>query len=330
MKNFKKIPMNNYNFVSILICTKDRSVMLKGTLSSMKNLIIPKHMNYEAVIVDNGSKDDTKKVISGFKKFLPLSYVLEKKTGHAIALNTGIKKCRGDLILMTDDDIIFDKNWLLSYLNAANQYPKAGYFFSKIVPIFEIDPPFWWTELAPKSLSGRNLGDKVIEFKKHCKEANMIGVNIAAPRKILKKFKYWPRIGFSSITGLKGGAETKLGKDIMLAGNSSYYIPNAIIYHRVPKERINFKYLKQKKRRVGRSSVYYEKPRHRPQKIKGTILAIMEIILWFLLFLFYKLLNKELMAKKAYLSFIKAWGKIQEYFYYQFKLKKVYENLDNM
>ena len=54
--------------ISLVICTFNRSINLRNTLNSISGLSIPNNLNWEIIIVDNNSNDDTKSVIKSFQK----------------------------------------------------------------------------------------------------------------------------------------------------------------------------------------------------------------------------------------------------------------------
>ena len=319
MKNLLKMNIR-FKFITILICTRNRGALIEDALKSLKDLYIPKCINYEVIIVDNGSNDNTKNSIFKFIDSIPLKYIYEDRGGHSYGLNTGIDNSKGDLVLMTDDDVEVDKFWLFNYWEIANKFPDAGYYFGKIKPIFEINPPYWWNHLTPRSLSGRDEGEEVKCFDKPLWQSDMIGANIAAPRKILKKYKFNTKLGGSPITGLGGGTDTKLGRDIIKAGYKCYYVPDSIINHIIPRYRINFDYMKKRKVSIGRSSIYFEKQNH----------IISSFFYELFLCLIFKVRRNDLKFKKSYLALMKNSGKLYELFYFRFKLMRVYESIDNL
>ena len=53
-----------------------------------------------------------------FKKFRNIFFIKSKKKGQIEQRNLGIKKCKSNLILQLDDDIILEKNTLFSLVNS--------------------------------------------------------------------------------------------------------------------------------------------------------------------------------------------------------------------
>lgn len=95
-------------FVTVAVCTKDRTDSLKDTLKSLQKL---KYPNYEVLVIDNAPSNDRTKylVASRFPKF---KYVREQRQGLDFARNTAIECSSGEIIAFIDDDAIADPNWL--------------------------------------------------------------------------------------------------------------------------------------------------------------------------------------------------------------------------
>src|SRR5690606_4281133 len=98
---------------SIIIPTYNRAGELLETIDSIARLDVPG--DWELIVVDNRSTDDTKPVVqealAGYP--VPLRYVYEPEQGRYAALNTGIRAATGRIIATTDDDARVEPDWLL-------------------------------------------------------------------------------------------------------------------------------------------------------------------------------------------------------------------------
>lgn len=67
--------------------------------------------DFEWLIVDDGSTDDTKKFVNDIKKNTPfqITYIFQKNGGKHRAHNTAVKNCKNDYFLILDSDDILDK-----------------------------------------------------------------------------------------------------------------------------------------------------------------------------------------------------------------------------
>ncbi len=104
--------------ISVIICTHNGVNRIENALHSLSDMIIPESVLWELVIVDNGSTDNTKEIVTKTCDILrlPYKYVLEKYRGLSFARNRGILASSGEIIAFTDDDCIVTPNWISSIL----------------------------------------------------------------------------------------------------------------------------------------------------------------------------------------------------------------------
>lgn len=77
----------------------------------LESVLHQTYKNYEIIVVDNNSTDETRRVVKNFyhKK---LRYIFEEHKSRGAARNAGILVAMGEIIAMTDADCIVPKNWL--------------------------------------------------------------------------------------------------------------------------------------------------------------------------------------------------------------------------
>ena len=98
--------------VSLIICTRNRSAILRQTLDAVATMHVPDVVRYEVIVVDNASTDGTKAIVEAAVMRLPVRYLRESRPGLGRARNTGLSNALGRLIFITDDDCIVSPNWL--------------------------------------------------------------------------------------------------------------------------------------------------------------------------------------------------------------------------
>ncbi len=105
--------------LSIILCTYNRCESLKDTLASILEQNCDGSFDYELLVVDNNSCDQTKATVLSFMdKFQGrLRYVFEARQGKSYALNTALQKVKGDIIVFTDDDCCPHPEWLKRICN---------------------------------------------------------------------------------------------------------------------------------------------------------------------------------------------------------------------
>lgn len=87
---------------------------MSRTLDRLRDLAIPPSTEFELLVVDNASSDDTRAVVLDFAAgaHFRTRYVLETVKGLSQARNRGLGESSGELILFTDDDCLVDENWI--------------------------------------------------------------------------------------------------------------------------------------------------------------------------------------------------------------------------
>lgn len=101
-------------FISVIVCTRNRCDKLNLMLDSLNQAAIPEGVEFEVVVVDNGSTDATAQRVSEYAagKQRVFRYVYEGMRGKSSALNAGLKAAHGDVFGFTDDDCIVDATWV--------------------------------------------------------------------------------------------------------------------------------------------------------------------------------------------------------------------------
>jgi GT2 family glycosyltransferase len=98
--------------VSLVICTRDRAAYLRACLAAVSAM--RPAVAWELVLVDNGSSDDTPRVLAEFAAAaaFPVTLVREARPGLAAARNAGVAAARGALLVFTDDDCYPEPDFL--------------------------------------------------------------------------------------------------------------------------------------------------------------------------------------------------------------------------
>lgn len=113
---FGKDNVTNMPFVTIIVAAHNEHDGLEKTLHYLLTKV--KYINYEVLLVDDGSTDDTIQIARSFQKTYSRLRVIhvEKNAGKAHALNIGIGFAKGDFILSNDADTLPEPNALFKYM----------------------------------------------------------------------------------------------------------------------------------------------------------------------------------------------------------------------
>jgi glycosyltransferase involved in cell wall biosynthesis len=130
---------------TVLMATHNGARTLPVVLGAYCNLQ-PVSGEWKLIIVDNASTDSSREIIESFQAKLPITYIDEPRIGKNIALNTGLEKISGDLVLLTDDDAVPRPDWLVEARLVAEAQPSFSVFGGVVVPQWEVPPEDWILE----------------------------------------------------------------------------------------------------------------------------------------------------------------------------------------
>ncbi len=107
--------------ISIIIPTFNSAKVLVRCLESLSNQTI-NNKNYEVIVVDDGSNDNTKEVVAKY----PVRYIYQHNRGPAAARNNGVMNAEGSIILFTDADCEPQPNWIEEMIKPMDNPQIAG------------------------------------------------------------------------------------------------------------------------------------------------------------------------------------------------------------
>ena len=204
-------------------------------------------MEWEVLVVNNNCTDNTEGVVADFADVLPIRSLTERKQGLSPSRSCAAAAAHGTYILFTDDDVIVDKQWLVSYLDAFKAWPNAVVFGGPIVPKFVGQPPDWLKQaLRDCDIDGvyalRNLGAEPIALDIGT-DRIPYGANYAVRVLEQCQFPYDPQLGPHKSDNIRGEEVDCLAR-ILSSGAEGRWVPNAIVHHVIPKDRQTIAYLR--------------------------------------------------------------------------------------
>ncbi len=111
--------------ISLVVPAYNEGVVIEAAIRSLLELDYP---NYEILVIDDGSTDDTydKAVrVASESKFVPVRVITKRNGGKAEALNTGMSMAHGEFILNMDGDSKMSRNVLRACIRHFDD-PKIG------------------------------------------------------------------------------------------------------------------------------------------------------------------------------------------------------------
>lgn len=228
--------------ITVILCTHNRCQLLARALESIAHSVLPETTEWEVVVVDNKSSDQTHDVVAGFCNRDPnrFRYIHESQQGLSYARNTGIREARGEILAFTDDDIIVEKDWLQNLTRPlrTGKYAGAG---GSILAANEFICPEWLALEGEYNLGGvlalHNPGDPAGESTR-----SPVGANMAYRAAALQKHGGFRTDLGRSANSLIGNEDMEIGRRMLHGGELLWYEPSAIVYHGIPENRLSKSY----------------------------------------------------------------------------------------
>ncbi len=238
--------------VSIIIPTINRASYLKDTLTSVIQQSFP-HDQYEILVIDNGSNDNTRQVTEEFINTYPgnnIHYLYEPEPGLLSGRHRGAKEANGDILTFVDDDIKTDSGWLAAIVEAF-QDPSVHLVGGPCLPDYESNPPPWLESYWEQNEYGRLCGWlSLLDFGEELKKVDPIyiwGLNYSIRRKTLfEAGGFHPDTMPKHLQRFQGDGETGLSIKIKERGLTAVYHPKALVWHKVTAERMTIDYFEKR------------------------------------------------------------------------------------
>ncbi len=229
--------------LSLIIATYNRARPLLEALESVVAQDAPLAL-WECVVVNNNSQDDTEARFADFAARHPafaLRMVREPHQGLSHARNCGIAAARGEYLAIIDDDERINPGFVAAYIRFFDTHPDAVAAGGRIIPEYPAGRPAWMSRYVERPVANPlDLGDRVRLFP-----AGRIpgGGNMALRRTAVERYG-----GFDPALGrvggrLIGGEESDLFARLARAGEWCWYVPDAVMWHIIPPEKLTDDYL---------------------------------------------------------------------------------------
>lgn len=223
-------------FVTVALCTWNRSGLLRKTLEQFTHVEPSNGFEWELIVVDNNSTDETPDVLAEFVTRLPLRPLREPSPGKSNAANLAVREARGEYILWTDDDVLVDPDWVRQYAAAFRRYPNCDVFGGRIDPWFEGTPPRWLAE-GFRAIAGVYAAMD-LDFPSGPAPENFFpfGANMAIRRAAHLRHPFDPSIGPQPGSSIRG-EEWMLVRELRRDGAEVVWVPDARVQHFIPRAR---------------------------------------------------------------------------------------------
>jgi len=228
--------------VSVVICCYNSENRIKMVLEHLNNQITVPELNWEVLIIDNASKDNTSAVaLDNWKRTdVQMKIIYEPEPGLSNARKTGIKAAKYQFISFIDDDNWVIHNWVQSVFEIMEQNPQIGLLGGKGEAVFEGEKPAWFDKyqrafaVGPQNTrSGRTFSP-------------IYGAGITSRK---SAWDFLHNSGFEFFFSGRKGSKLTSGEDselcfaLMLCGFQVYYNENLTFAHYMPDQRMDWEYI---------------------------------------------------------------------------------------
>ena len=209
--------------VSIIILNYNAGELL---INCVESVFQTKYSNFEVIVVDNISSDNSHKKCKEKKEKIQL-IENSKNFGYCEGNNSGIRKAKGEFIVILNPDTIVESNWLDEFFVAHSKYGD-GLYQPKILSLYEKEVLQSTGNMI--HLFGFGFArDKGVKDKNQFKEIEKIGY--ASGTCLFTSSKVLDKIGLLDPFLFLYHDDLDLGWRAAQLGINSYFVPNVKILH---------------------------------------------------------------------------------------------------
>ncbi|HEY5227156.1 MAG TPA: glycosyltransferase [Opitutaceae bacterium] len=223
--------------ITVAVITYNRSRFLRETLACLVKQDMPPDQ-WELLVIDNNSTDDTAEAVASFESAPPFPRrVLETKQGLDHGRNRAVSEARGDIIVLADDDILMESDWLTRLVAplVSDKAQSIGVVGGEVIPVFPDGLPSW-LEGAHRPLAFRADSGPL-----PANQAPM-GANFAFPKWVFTRLGGFRTELDRQGSSLFGGGDSEMIRRVRAAGLEAWFVPEAKVLHQMPASRLTLRY----------------------------------------------------------------------------------------
>jgi glucosyl-dolichyl phosphate glucuronosyltransferase len=229
--------------ISVVIATYNRATHLEATLERLCRQ--PFAPGDEIVVVDNGSTDTTPDVIAraAARSTIPLHAIREITPGKTPALNAGLAIARGEILALTDDDVLVAEDWI-PVSRRIFEDPGVALVGGRVDPLWERPAPRWLRVDEDGHYGGMASPLALL----HYGETQPLGARTAVGANlIVRRWVHDAVGGFAPYLGRRRGTllcgeDHEFCEKVRAAGYRCEYRPELKVQHWVPADRATLRY----------------------------------------------------------------------------------------
>jgi len=297
--------------IDIVIATYNAEKRIVGTLESFCKMAaatdIPDCL-WRIIFINNNSSDKTREILESYKDRLPLEILECPAPGKSRALNSAIPLFKGELIVLSDDDVEIAPDWLIKIHSCVLENPDYSVFAGRIKGM-------WEQELEPDLKSWIPVGSTYALHDKDmvsgpCDPGKVWGPNMALRRSVFDSgLRFDERIGPTPAKFYAMGEETDLAKRAACQGFKTFFNADAVVNHLVKKETVNEDWIIRRAERLG-YGIFAVGRKNYDRKMPDFVPLFLEVLFFFCFWAcFYPLTNFMKRSKRRF------WSRWKFYYY---------------
>ncbi|MGB3535690.1 MAG: hormogonium polysaccharide biosynthesis glycosyltransferase HpsE [Microcoleaceae cyanobacterium] len=231
---------------TVAIPTYNGAARLSGLLEKLRSQTQTEGISWEVVVVDNNSNDRTVEIVQQYQQNwianVQLKYCFEPEQGLAFARQRGVTEAKGKFVGFLDDDNRPAPEWLAAAYKFGKNYPRVGAYGSRILGEFEIHPPENFERIAPL-LALTDRGTEALYYQPQ-KKLLPPGAGLVVRREAWLKHVPARLVLIGRVGGqMLASEEFEALLHIQNAGWEIWYNPGMVVYHCIPRQRLERSYL---------------------------------------------------------------------------------------
>ncbi len=202
-------------------------------------------VDFEVIVVDNGSTDDTALVCrEAANTIRSFRYHYDEEPGQLTGRHKGIELSNGDIISFLDDDVRLNARWIASTVALFVANADVSMCGGPCLPDYQVYPPSWIKYFWQNTPYGGQmcLPLSLIEIGVEYREIDplyIFGLNYTIRRKdLLELGGFNPDCIPKDLQQFQGDGETGLSMKARSIGLKAMYSAGAFLYHEVPAARL--------------------------------------------------------------------------------------------
>jgi glycosyltransferase involved in cell wall biosynthesis len=237
--------------VTVLLCT--HKGWSQWVCDCVQSILTNDYESFELIVVDSSPDGFVKNLLENrfsTDNRLKCISIHNPETKKSLALNVGVQRAVGDLLIFTDDDVLVSPQWIRAYVEAHNELTsrnvKIGAMGGPVQGIWLAPKPSWWPQQWLYLTCEWDFGNSLREFRD---DDLPFGANMAFPKEVFSSIG-----GFDESIGVAGAQRNLLraAEDSLCVlrvkkiDRALYYVPGARVSHIMRPERLTKTYFLQR------------------------------------------------------------------------------------